>query len=72
MKFIVKVVPYAKSVRVEKIFSGLKVHLTAKPVDGEANKQLIEILSDYLNVSKNSIVIKAGQNSRTKLIEVIS
>lgn len=67
-KIIIKVVPYAKSVCVEEILGGLKVHLTAKPIDGEANKQLLEVLSDYLKVPKTSIEITSGQNGRTKLI----
>jgi uncharacterized protein YggU (UPF0235/DUF167 family) len=68
MKIIVKVVPFAKTVRVEKILGGLKVHLTAKPIDGEANKQLVEVLSEYLDVPKSTISISAGYNGRTKII----
>jgi len=68
MKIMVKVVPSAKTVRVEKILGGLKVHLTAKPIDGEANKQLVEVLSEYLDVPKNTISISAGHNGRTKII----
>jgi len=67
-KILVKVVPYSKTVRVEKILGGLKVYLTAKPIDGKANKQLLEVLSDYLKVPKSTIIIKSGQNGRTKLI----
>ncbi|MFA6081909.1 MAG: DUF167 domain-containing protein [Patescibacteria group bacterium] len=69
-KILVKVMPFAKSVRVEPILGGLKIWLTAKPVDGEANKQLIEVLADYLQVPKSAIQIKSGENGRTKLIIV--
>lgn len=68
MNIMVKVVPFAKTVRVKKILGGLKVWLTAKPVEGEANKQLIEVLSEYFNVPKSTISISAGQNGRTKII----
>lgn len=67
-KLLVKVNPYSKSIRVEEILGGLKVYLTAKPIDGEANKQLLEVLSDYLKVPKSCIKIESGQNGRTKLI----
>jgi uncharacterized protein YggU (UPF0235/DUF167 family) len=67
-KLLVKVNPFAKAIRVEQILGGLKVYLTAKPIDGEANKQLLEVLSDYLKVPKPSIKIISGQNGRTKLI----
>jgi len=67
-KVLVKVIPFAKSVRVEPILGGLKVHLTAKPIEGEANKQLIEVLAEYLHVPKSTIIIEKGQTGRTKMI----
>ena len=54
---------------VEKTESGLTVYLREKPHDGEANTALIKLLSDYLNVPKTSITIKAGATSHHKIIE---
>jgi len=34
-----------------------KVWLTAKPVDGEANKALVEFLSEYFNLPRRKITI---------------
>lgn len=49
----------------------LTVYLREKPVDGEANAALIKILSKHFDVSKSQIVIKRGNTSRRKLIEII-
>lgn len=55
---------------VEKTEGGLTVYLREKPHDGEANTALIKLLSDYLNVPKTSITIKAGAKSHHKIIEL--
>jgi len=49
---------------------GLTVHLKSPPVDGKANKELIELLAKKFNVLKSQIRIKSGLSSRTKLIEI--
>ena len=38
--------------------------------DGEANKALLELISDELKVPKTSIAIVAGAKSRDKIIEL--
>lgn len=48
----------------------LKIYLTAVPVDGKANKELIKLLSEKLNVSKSKISIIKGEKSKEKIIEV--
>ncbi len=48
----------------------LKVRLTAPPVDGAANKQLIEVLSEETGIKKSSITILKGLSSREKLVEI--
>ena len=47
----------------------LKVKLTAPPVDGAANEQLIELLSDELNIRKSSIMIIKGESARRKTVK---
>jgi len=49
---------------------GLKIYLTAVPVNGKANKELIKLLSEKLNVSKSKISIIKGEKSKNKIIEV--
>ncbi len=48
----------------------LKVYLTSPPVEGAANEQLIEVLSEELGVKKSSLHIVRGSSSRDKTIEV--
>jgi uncharacterized protein (TIGR00251 family) len=64
----VKVVPGAKKNEVRKENQGLKVYLTAPPVEGKANKLLIETLAKYLNCRKSDLTIIRGERSRNKQI----
>jgi uncharacterized protein (TIGR00251 family) len=48
----------------------LKVKLTAPPVDGEANKRLIQLLSKEYTVPKSKIKIIKGLTNKNKVIEI--
>ena len=48
----------------------LKVYLTKPNRDGLANKQLIDLLAEYLDVEKYRIKIIRGQKSRDKVIRI--
>jgi len=48
----------------------LKIKLTAAPVDGEANKELIKLLAKYFGVAKSRIKIVKGLTSRNKVVEI--
>ena len=69
----VRVTPRASSNKIASVSDDgrIKIHLTAAPVDGEANEKLIAFLSKILNVSKSSIEIVAGSTGRDKLISVV-
>ncbi|MCX8026993.1 MAG: DUF167 domain-containing protein [Thermodesulfovibrionales bacterium] len=47
-----------------------KIGLNSPPQEGRANEELIEFLSDYLNIRKTNISIIKGINSRDKTILV--
>lgn len=47
-----------------------QVRLTVSPVDGEANGQLIKILSEYFDVAKSSISILKGKTGKKKIVEI--
>jgi uncharacterized protein (TIGR00251 family) len=49
----------------------IKIRLTAAPVEGQANKALIEYLAEVLNVAKSKIEIVAGLSGRDKLITIL-
>jgi len=46
----------------------VKVRIRCAPVDGKANKELIETLADAFGLSKSSVVFKSGETSKTKRI----
>lgn len=72
MRIYVKVSPRSFKNEVVKISEGeYKVKLTAPPVDGKANKMLLDILADYFNISRSLITIIGGKTARVKIIEII-
>ena len=48
----------------------LLVRLNAPPVEGAANAELIEVIANALGVSKRSVSIAAGEQSRRKIVHV--
>jgi len=49
----------------------IKMRLTAPPVDGKANHQLIKFLSEILEVPTSKIEIVTGKTNHTKLVKII-
>lgn len=49
---------------------GLKIRLTAPPVDGAANEALIRFLSDIFSAPKSQIEIVSGHTSRDKIVRI--
>lgn len=69
--FKIKVKPNAKNPKIEEEGDGsLKISLKSPPVDGKANKELVELLAKKFKVTKSEIIIKSGLYSRNKLVEV--
>lgn len=48
----------------------LKIKLRAQPHEGAANKELLEILSEILEVPKSKLEIIKGKASRHKIIKI--
>src|SRR5271169_3988516 len=69
--FQVKVHPRARKNAITGVVGdALKLSLTTPPVEGRANEACIAFLSEFLNVSRSSVTIAAGESSRQKLIRV--
>ncbi len=67
----VHVAPRASANRVLGMQNGaLKVALTAPPVEGAANKALVEFLAKALGVPKSAVAILSGDTSRNKTVRV--
>ena len=46
----------------------VKVRIKCAPVDGKANKELIETLAEAFDLPKGAVVFKSGETSKTKRI----
>jgi uncharacterized protein (TIGR00251 family) len=50
--------------------NALLVRLNAPPVEGAANAELLDVLSDVLDVPRRALAIVSGERSRTKRVLV--
>lgn len=63
--------PNAKNPRVEKdLYDTLHVYVNAPPLEGKANKAVIEALSDYFKVKKSAVFLVSGEKSKNKVFEI--
>jgi len=70
--FMVRVQPGAsKNEIVEMQEDALKIRISAPPVQGKANKVLIQFLAKQLAVKRSQVEILSGHTSRVKTIHVI-
>lgn len=49
----------------------VKVKIRSAPVDGKANKELVETLADVFDLPKSRVVFKGGETSKTKRIQLL-
>lgn len=64
----IRISPNASKNEIIKSDEGIKVKVTAQPIDGKANKALIEFLSKQFKVPKTSFEIIRGETSKDKTI----
>ena len=48
------------------------VYTSAKPIDGEANKAVIQLIADFFTIKKYQIRLVSGETSRHKRFEIVS
>ena len=48
----------------------LKIRITAPPVDGKANRHLIDFLADTFRVPKRDVVLLSGESGRDKRFKI--
>ncbi|HWV58005.1 MAG TPA: DUF167 domain-containing protein [Longimicrobiales bacterium] len=48
----------------------LRVRLTSPPVEGAANRQLVELLADTFRIPKSAVRVVSGESGRSKLVEL--
>ena len=69
----VRVTPRASKNEIVEILSDgtVKVHLTAPPVEGKANAELLKFMAKVLDIPVSRLEVVAGAGGRDKLISVI-
>ena len=63
-----KISPNASKNEIIKTPEGIKVKITAQPIDGKANKALVEFLAKQFKVPKSYFEIIRGETSKDKSI----
>ena len=72
MKILVKVKPNSKTSEVLKVNEKEYIaKIKSSPKENKANIELLNLISDYFNVSNFQVRILRGLKSKTKLLEVI-
>ncbi len=67
-----RISPNAKKNEIIKDGDLIKIKITAQPIDGKANKTLIEFLSKKFKIPKTSIKIVKGETSKEKSVLFIT
>lgn len=67
----VRVKPGARQSSLEETSEGTWLaQIKSPPVDGKANRELIELIAEHFGCSKSAITIKSGKSGRMKLVKV--
>ena len=71
IEFSVRVIPRSSRTEIVGEHDGtVKVRLSAPPVDGAANAELIKLFAKELSVPRSAVDIVAGETSKTKRLRV--
>ncbi|MDR1784377.1 MAG: DUF167 domain-containing protein [Endomicrobium sp.] len=67
----VRVIPNSKKNEVvSRVGSILRVKVVAPAVEGQANEELCDFLSDFFDVKRSMIFLRKGERGREKTIEI--
>ncbi|MCA6079536.1 DUF167 domain-containing protein [Candidatus Endomicrobiellum agilis] len=68
----VRVIPNAKRNEVvSRVGSILRVKITMPAVEGKANEELCDFLSEFFDVKRSMIFLRKGERGREKTIEIL-
>lgn len=70
MKIEIKVIPNARKRMLSRDGSLVTVRLTAQPLEGKANEELVRYLSEVLKVKRSAIKIVRGEKDRRKIVDI--
>ena len=68
----VKIFPGSKKAHIEKkTKNSFVLNIKKKPIEGEANKEAIDMLKEYFSVARSQIRLIRGFKRRNKIFEII-
>lgn len=71
MKIEVVVHPNARRPRVERdLLDMMHVYVSEPPLEGRANKAVIETLAEHFKVKKSDVILVTGHKSKIKIFEI--
>lgn len=68
--FEVRVRPGARRNAVELVEGAIRVHVTAAPEGGKANRAVLRLLADALGVAPSRLTLLRGESGRSKLMRL--
>ena len=68
LKLKIRISPNSSKNEIIKGDDGVKIKITAQPIEGKANKAVVEFLSKEFKIPKSSIEIVKGTTSKEKTI----
>jgi uncharacterized protein len=72
VKVVIIAHPNAKRPRIEEdLFGTLHIYVNAPPLEGKANRAVIEALAQYYTVNKNKVILISGEKSKQKTFEIM-
>jgi len=71
VRISLRIQPGASRNEVAGLASGVwRLRIAAPPVEGKANKALLEFLSEVLNIARSCIAIVRGETGRDKIVAI--
>jgi len=71
VQFAARIQPRSGRDRISGVHDGaIKIHLTAPPVDGAANKACIKFVASAFGVSPSRVTLVSGQTGRNKILRI--
>ncbi len=71
MKVSIITHPNSRKPRIEKdLLGSLHIYVSEPPLEGRANKAVLNALADYFKVKRGNVVMLSGHKSKIKLFEI--
>ncbi len=67
----IKVIPRSSINKLDINGEELRLKIASPPVDGAANKAIVEFFSKILSIPKSKVFIEKGVSSKNKMIKII-